>query len=428
MTVINAADTAFMIASTGLVLMMTLPGLALFYAGMVAKKNLLDVMAQSVGAVAIVSPLWLAAGYSLAFAGDGAWIGSLVHTFMHGVGMNTISPHAKTIPELLYVAYQMTFAAITCALVGGAVVGRMRFSAFCLFSGVWLFVVYVPVAHWVWGGGFLGANGLLDFAGGTVVHTTAGMAGLTAALVLGARRGFRHESATPFDLTIAVIGTGLLWVGWFGFNGGSALSPGSRAVFAIVDTHIAACAGVAVWTGIEWAQRGKPSVLGMISGAVAGLATITPASGFVLPWQAFIIGAAGSAVCYWFCTVVKERFKYDDTLNVFGVHGVGGILGTLLTGIFATAALSVAPNTPNGIPGLLEGNPRQFLIQAIGVSIVIAWSLIGTWVTLKIVGSVFKLRVGPTAERDGLDFSEHGDSLPIGTFSEATQSIRSPVS
>ena len=415
MTVINAADTAFMIASTGLVLMMTLPGLALFYAGMVGRKNLLDVMAQSVAAVVIVSILWLAAGYSLAFAGGGAWIGSLAHTFMHGLGMNTISTHAKTIPELLFVAYQMTFAAITCALVGGAVVGRMRFSAFCLFCGVWLLVVYVPVAHWVWGGGFLGANGLLDFAGGTVVHTTAGIAGLTAALMLGARRGFRNKNPTPFDLTLAVIGTGLLWVGWFGFNGGSALRAGSRAVFALVDTHIAACAGAAVWSGIEWVQRGKPSVLGMISGAVAGLATITPASGFVLPWQAFLIGAAGSAVCYWFCTVVKERFKYDDSLNVFGVHGVGGILGTLLTGIFATAGLSVAPNAPNGVPGLLEGNPRQFAIQAIGVVVVIAWTLIGTWIALKIVNSVCKLRVGDSAEQKGLDLSEHGESLPIGT-------------
>jgi Amt family ammonium transporter len=408
---IDAADTGFMIASTGLVLMMTLPGLALFYSGMVRKTNMLAMMAQSAAATAIVSILWVAAGYSLAFSGGDAWIGTLTRTFMHGVTIGTISPFAKTIPEMLFMAYQMTFAVITCALVGGAVADRMKFSAFCLFCIVWLFVVYVPSAHWVWGGGFLGAMGMIDFAGGTVVHLNAGIAGLTASVMIGARRGFGKENLAPFDLSLAVAGTGLLWVGWFGFNGGSALAVGSRAVFAIVATHLAACAGAAVWSGIEWLKRGKPSVLGVISGAVAGLGTITPASGFVLPWHGLVIGAVAGAVCYWFCTVVKHYFKYDDSLDVFGVHGIGGAIGTLLAGVFATAALSAGPDAPNGVAGLLEGNPRQLGLQAIGVVVTIVWCAVGTWITLKIVSCVCKLRVSPDEEREGLDLSQHGEAL-----------------
>ena len=408
---VDAADTGFMIASTGLVLMMTLPGLALFYSGMVRRTNVLAMMAQSAAATAIVSILWVAAGYSLAFGGGNAWIGSSARIFLHGVTIDTISPFAKTIPEMLFMAYQMTFAVITCALVGGAVADRMKFSAFCLFCVVWSFIVYVPSAHWVWGGGFLGALGLIDFAGGTVVHINAGIAGLTAALMIGARRGFGKENLAPFDLSLAVAGTGLLWVGWFGFNGGSALAVGSRAVFAIVATHLAACAGAVVWSGIEWLNRGKPSVLGVISGAVAGLGTITPASGFVLPWQGLVIGAIAGAVCYWFCTVVKQYFKYDDSLDVFGVHGIGGIIGTLLAGVFATAALSAGPDAPSGIAGLLEGNPRQLGIQAIGVAVTIVWCAVGTWISLKIVGSVCQLRVSTDEEREGLDLSQHGEAL-----------------
>jgi ammonium transporter, Amt family len=408
---IDAADTGFMIICTGLVLMMTLPGLALFYSGMVRKKHVLAVMAQSAAATALVSILWVAAGYSLAFTGEGAYLGGLTRVMLQGIGLETVSPFAKTIPELLFMAYQMTFAVITCALVGGAVADRMKFSAFLLFCTVWLFVVYVPSTHWVWGGGFLSQMGVIDFAGGIVVHINAGVAGLVAALMLGKRQGYGRDNMAPFDLSLAVIGTGLLWVGWFGFNGGSALSAGSRAVFAILATHLAACAGAVVWTAIEWIERGKPSVLGMISGAVAGLGTITPASGYVLPWHGLVIGALAGGVCYVFCTIIKQRLKYDDSLDVFGVHGVGGLLGTLLAGVFATAALSVSPETPDGIAGLLEGNAAQLGIQAMGVIISVLWCVIGTWGTLKIVDLLCGLRVTPDQEREGLDLALHGEAL-----------------
>ena len=253
--------------------------------------------------------------------------------------------------------------------------------------------------------------GVIDFAGGIVVHINAGVAGLVAALMLGKRQGYGRDNMAPFDLSLAVIGTGLLWVGWFGFNGGSALGAGSRAVFAILATHLAACAGAVIWTAIEWIERGKPSVLGMISGAVAGLGTITPASGFVLPWHGLVIGALAGGVCYVFCTIIKQRLKYDDSLDVFGVHGVGGILGTLLAGVFATASLSVSPETPEGIAGLLEGNAAQLGIQALGVVISIVWCVLGTWVTLKIVDALSGLRVTPDQEREGLDLALHGEAL-----------------
>ena len=408
---IDAADTGFMIICTGLVLMMTLPGLALFYSGMVRKKHVLAVMAQSAAATALVSILWVAVAYSLSFTGEGAYLGGLSRAFLQGIGLETVSPFAKTIPELLFMAYQMTFAVITCALVGGAVADRMKFSAFLLFCTIWLFLVYVPSAHMVWGGGYLAQMGVLDFAGGTVVHINAGVAGLVAALMLGARQGYGRDNMAPFDLSLAVVGTGLLWVGWFGFNGGSALGAGSRAVFAIVATHLAACAGAVVWTLIEWVQRGKPSVLGMISGAVAGLGTITPASGFVLPWHGLVIGAIAGAVCFVFCTVVKQHFKYDDSLDVFGVHGIGGVLGTLLAGVFATAALSVSPETPQGVAGLLEGNGAQLGIQAVGVVVTTLWCIAGTWITLKIVDLICGLRVSADQEREGLDLALHGEAL-----------------
>src|SRR3954454_5614894 len=365
---IDAGDTAWMIAATALVLMMTIPGLALFYAGMVRKKNVLATMAQSVAAVCVVSILWAVLGYTLAFSGDAPALGNLDRVFLRGIGMDTVSPLAKTIPESLFMIYQMTFAIITVALVAGAVADRMRFSAFVLFSVLWLFIVYVPLAHWVWGGGFLQTLGLLDFAGGTVVHINAGIAGLVAALVLGRRRGYGTENLAPYDLSMAVIGAGMLWVGWFGFNGGSALGAGSRASMAIVATHLAASAGALTWILLEWSERGKPSVLGIISGAVAGLGTITPASGYVLPWHGVVIGVAAGGACYWACTKLKLWLGYDDSLDVFGVHGVGGILGTILTGVFATAALSVSAEAPNGLPGLIDGNPRQVLTQIIGAA------------------------------------------------------------
>src|ERR1700758_2671047 len=276
---ISTADTAWMIVATALVLMMTIPGLALFYSGMVRKKNVLATTAQSLAAVMIISILWVAFGYSLSFVGDGPWLGNLNRLFLAGMTMDSVNPAAKTIPEALFMLYQMTFAIITVALVAGSVADRMRFSAYLLFSVTWFIFVYVPLAHWVWGGGFLGSMGVLDFAGGLVVHLSAGIGGLGAGRVLGQRQGYGADNLSPFDLSLAVIGTGLLWVGWFGFNGGSALTANSRAVMAIVATHLAACAGALVWAAIEWSARRKPSVLGMISGAVAGLGTITPASG-----------------------------------------------------------------------------------------------------------------------------------------------------
>jgi ammonium transporter len=408
---IDAADTAWMIGATGLVLMMTIPGLALFYAGMVRKKNVLATMAQTLAATFLVSILWAFAGYSLAFTGEGAFIGSLDRIFLNGVTLDTISPLAKTIPESLFMIYQMTFAVITVALVAGSVADRMRFSAFLLFCGFWLLLVYVPIAHWVWGGGFLGSYGTIDFAGGLVVHLNCGIAGLVAAYVLGARRGYGSENLAPHDLALAVIGVGLLWVGWFGFNGGSALGANSRAAMAIVSTHLAASAGAFTWMVLEWWTRGKPSVLGMISGAVAGLGTITPASGFVLPMQAVLIGVIAGALCFWACTWLKLKIGYDDSLDVFGVHGVGGLTGTLLAGVLAVGALSATPEMPGGIHGLLEGNPQQLLAQAYGVVVTLVWSGAVTFVILKVIGVLVPLRVKQEDEVMGLDVSLHGEAL-----------------
>ena len=307
--------------------------------------------------------------------------------------------------------YQMTFAIITVALVAGSVADRLRFSAYLIFCALWLLLVYVPIAHWVWGGGFLGSYGLIDFAGGTVVHLNAGVAGLTAAYLLGARRGYGHENLAPYDLTLAVIGTGLLWVGWFGFNGGSALGANGRAVMAIVATHLAASTGAITWMALEWWTRGKPSVLGMISGAVAGLGTITPASGFVLPMHGIIIGVLAGGICFWACTWLKLKVGYDDSLDVFGVHGIGGLTGTLLTGVFSVGALSATPELPGGVPGLLEGNGRQVLIQLYGIVVTLVWSGVATFVILKVIGALVGLRVSETDERQGLDVSLHGEAL-----------------
>ena len=406
----DTGDTAFMIISTALVLMMTLPGLALFYSGMVRKKNILATMAQSLIATALISILWCGGAYSLAFSGDGAFIGDASRIFLKDMGLQSVSTFAQTIPEIVFMAYQMTFAVITCALVAGSVAERMTFSAFIIFSALWLFIVYVPSAHWVWGGGFLQKMGLLDFAGGTVVHINAGVAGLVAALMIGNRVGFGRENLAPFDLSLAVIGTGLLWVGWFGFNGGSALGANSRAIFAIVATHLAACAGALIWSVLEWLQRGKPSVLGIISGAVAGLGTITPASGYVLPWHGLVIGLIAGAVCYWCCTVAKHLFRYDDTLDVFGVHGVGGIMGTLLAGVFASSAVTSTATDP-GVSGLLEGNLHQLSVQAIGVIVTLVWCVIGTFLCLKATSLIVKLRVTGDEEREGLDIALHGEAL-----------------
>jgi Amt family ammonium transporter len=404
---IDAADTAWMIVATGLVLMMTIPGLALFYCGMVRKKNVLATMAPSLLCTMLGSLLWMAVGYSLVFSGDGPLIGDLGRVLLRGIGMDTVAAQTR-IPEMLFMLYQMTFAVITVALVAGSVADRMRFAAFVWFAALWLILVYAPIAHWVWGGGFLTATadrpGVLDFAGGTVVHLNAGIAGLVGAYVIGRRRGYGSENFAPYDLSLAVIGTGLLWVGWFGFNGGSALGANSRAVFAIAATHLAASAGALTWMALEWWQRGKPSVLGMISGALAGLGTITPASGFVLPWQGVVIGVIAGAICFWACTSVKQRFGYDDSLDVFGVHGVGGATGTLLAGVFAVAAVG-------GTPGLLEGNPGQLLYQLYGIAATLAWSGTVTFLLLKGIAFFVPLRVGEQAEVEGLDVTQHGEAL-----------------
>jgi ammonium transporter, Amt family len=400
----NAADTAWMMVATALVLMMTVPGLALFYSGMVRKKNVLATMAQSLAAVMIISILWVAFGYSLVFVGDGPWLGTLDRCFLAGMTLDSVNPAAKTIPEALFMIYQMTFAIITVALVAGSVADRMRFSAYLLFAIGWFVFVYVPLAHWIWGGGFLGTMGVLDFAGGLVVHLSAGIGGLVAAKVIGPRQGFGTENLSPFDLSLAVVGTGLLWVGWFGFNGGSALAADARAVMAIVATHLAACAGALTWAAAEWWQRRKPSVLGMISGAVAGLGTITPASGFVMPAHALIIGIAAGLICYWACTWLKHRFAYDDSLDVFGVHGVGGMTGVLLTGVFATASVG-------GAAGLIEGHPQQLPIQLYGIAVTLVWSAGVTFLLLKLVGLFVRLRVSKEQEMEGLDLSQHGEAL-----------------
>jgi ammonium transporter, Amt family len=401
---IEPADTAWMIVATALVLMMSIPGLALFYAGMVRKKNVLATMAQTLAVVALCSVLWAAVGYSLTFVGQGAVIGSLDRLLLGGMTPSSISPLAKTIPEALFMIYQMTFAVITVALVAGSVADRMRFSAFMWFAALWLIVVYVPIAHWVWGGGFLAKAGVLDFAGGTVVHLNAGVAGLVAAYLVGARHGYGHESFAPYDLSLAVIGTGMLWVGWFGFNGGSALAADSRAVFAIVATHLAAATGAVTWMALEWWKRGKPSVLGMISGAVAGLGTITPASGFVLPWHGVVIGLLAGLICFWSCTWLKLACGYDDSLDVFGVHGIGGATGTLLVGVFATPAIG-------GAAGLLAGNAGQLPVQLYGIVVTFLWSGIATALLLKLISAYVPLRVDKQSEIEGLDVTQHGEAL-----------------
>jgi Amt family ammonium transporter len=378
---------------------------------MVRKKNVLATMAQSMLCVALCSLLWAVAGYSLTFGSEGTILGNLDRLFLRGIGMDTVHSAAKTIPEMLFMIYQMTFAIITVALVAGSVADRMRFSAFVWFAILWMLIVYVPIAHWVWGGGFLGRAGVIDFAGGLVVHLNAGVAGLVAAYVLGARRGYGNDNLAPFDLSLAVIGTGLLWVGWFGFNGGSALGANGRAVMAIVATHLAASAGAFTWMALEWWTRGKPSVLGMISGAVAGLGTITPASGFVLPMQGVLIGVIAGGVCFWACTWLKLRCGYDDSLDVFGVHGIGGLTGTLLAGVFAVGALSASPELPGGVHGLIEGNPGQVLSQFYGIVVTIVWTGVLTWAILKGIGLLVPLRVKQEDEIMGLDVSQHGEAL-----------------
>jgi Amt family ammonium transporter len=410
-TAIDTGDTAWLLMATALVLMMDIPGLSLFYAGMVRKKNVLATAVQAFAVAALVTVLWLAVGYSLAFTDSGnvnGLIGGFCRLFGMGLRGN-VHPLAPTVPENVFLMYQATFAIITPAIIAGAFAERMKFSAVMWFMGLWLLLVYVPVVHWIWGGGFLGAAGVLDFAGGLVVHLNAGIAGLVCALVIGKREGYGHEYMAPHNLVLTLIGTSLLWVGWFGFNAGSALSSGELAGAAMLNTHVAAAVAALVWMAVEWGSRGKPSVLGVLSGAVAGLGAITPAAGYVEPWAAMAIGLAAGAVCYWSAVVLKTRLGYDDSLDVFGVHGISGMLGPLMVGVFATRAVN---DIGHGRPvGLVDGSARQFLIQVLGVLVVGAFSAGVTWVLLRIVDATVGLRVTREEETEGLDTVLHGERV-----------------
>jgi Amt family ammonium transporter len=404
---IDTGDTAWMIVATAFVLLMSLPGLALFYAGMVRKKNVLATTAQTLATTGLVSVLWVIVGYSLTFSGGGDLIGDLGRFLMGGLTVGSIHPNAKTIPESVFAFYQMTFAIITPALVLGAVADRMKFSAMLWFMGLWLLLVYVPMAHWVWGGGFLQSDGVLDFAGGIVVHINAGIAGLVAAIVLGPRRHYGHENMAPYNLVLAVIGVSLLWVGWMGFNGGSALAADGRAGMAMLVTHIAAATAALAWMCAEWLTMGKPSVLGIISGAVAGLGSITPASGYVGVGPALLIGLVAGVACFYASTAMKKRLGYDDSLDVFGVHGVGGIIGTLGAGVFA-ASMIAGPE----VKGLwFDGNGKQVLIQLKGIVVCLVWSGVVTWVILMGLKATIRLRVTNEQEIEGLDLHLHGERV-----------------
>jgi Amt family ammonium transporter len=401
---LDTGDTAWMLTSTALVLLMTIPGLALFYGGMVRKKNVLAITMQCFAITCLTTVLWMVAGYSLAFSDGGglnAYIGGLSKAFFAGVGKDTLK---GTIPESVFAMFQLTFAIITPALIVGAFADRMKFSAMLLFMGAWGLVVYAPVAHWVWGDGFLAKAGVLDFAGGTVVHINAGIAGLMAAIVLGKRKGYGTENMAPHNMVLSLIGASLLWVGWFGFNAGSATAANGQAGMAMAVTQIATAAAALTWMFVEWMARGKPSVLGIVSGAVAGLVAITPASGFVTPMGALVIGFVAGVACYWGSTGLKKMFGYDDSLDVFGIHGVGGIVGALLTGVFAAKDIG-------GTAGLLEGNAGQVLTQVWGIAGTIIWSAIASYVLLKIVDVVIGLRVDEETEVGGLDLALHGETV-----------------
>ena len=403
---LNAANTSWIMTSTALVLFMTIPGLALFYGGLVRSKNVLSVLMQCFAVTCVASIIWFAVGYSLAF-GDGggmnALIGNLDNVFLAKLGEDSMT---GDIPESVFAMFQMTFAIITPALIVGAFAERMRFSAMLLFSALWLIAVYVPITHWVWGGGWLGKMGLLDFAGGTVVHITAGVGALVAALVLGNRKGFPQQAMPPHNLTMTVTGAGMLWVGWFGFNGGSALAANGDAGMAMLVTHISAAAGALAWMTMEWIKFGKPSVLGIVTGMVAGLGTITPASGFVGPGGALVIGFSAGIVCYYATQAIKQRWKIDDSLDVFPVHGVGGILGTFYAGIFASDALGVFSGQ-----GYNEGMNMisQVQVQLVGIAATFVYTGIVTFILLKLIDKVLVLRIDEESETSGLDLVEHNE-------------------
>ncbi|MCB4821939.1 ammonium transporter [Roseicella sp. GB24] len=406
-----------MLTSTALVLMMTIPGLALFYAGMVRKKNVLSTMMQSFTITALVTVCWMLVGYSLAFGEGNAWIGDLSKLFMSNLAESWDKPFtlgsgdaavAMTIPETVFAMFQMTFAIITPALITGAFADRMKFSALVVFNILWTILIYAPVAHWVWHpNGWIFALGALDFAGGTVVHINAGVAGLVAAIVLGKRVGYGNDNMSPYNLALAVIGAALLWVGWFGFNAGSAVGAGARAGMAMLVTQVAAGGATLAWLFAEWATKGKPSVLGAISGAVAGLVAITPAAGFVLPVPALIIGLVAGLAGFWGATALKHLCGYDDSLDAFGVHGVCGIVGSLLVGVFAYGPLSASAGTPEGYGGSFD----QFMLQVYATAAVFAFTAIGTFILLKITDVIVGLRVAEDEEREGLDVTQHGERL-----------------
>lgn len=401
---LDTGDTAWMLTSTVIVLMMTIPGLALFYGGMVRKKHVLAMAMQSFAAACVLTVVWVVVSYSLAFSDGGdsnAFVGGLSNMFLAALGKESLS---GTIPESVFMLFQMTFAIITPALIGGSVADRIKFSTMLVFMVAWQIIVYAPVTHWVWGGGFLMNDGVLDFAGGTVVHINAGVAGLVAALIVGKRHGYGSENMAPHNLILTVIGGSLLWVGWFGFNGGSALASGTGAGMAMAVTQISAAGAGVSWMILEWIVRGKPSVLGIVSGAIAGLVGITPAAGFVTPGGALAIGLITGAVCFWSATWLKNKLGYDDSLDCFGVHGVGGIAGAILTGVFAAEAIG-------GTPGLLEGNPGQVLTQIEGIVATVVWTAAASAGILFVLKATMGLRPGVEAEVEGLDLSLHGETV-----------------
>ena len=404
--IINQANTSWILTSTALVLLMTLPGLALFYGGLVRSKNILSILMQCFAITGVSSILWFVLGYSLAFGNSNLLIGDFSKVFMFGITKESLT---GDIPESLFMLFQMTFAVITPALIIGAYAERMKFSAVLIFSGLWLILVYAPVTHWVWGGGWLAQMGIYDFAGGIVVHITAGVTALVAAIMLGVRNGFPKTPMLPHNLTMTVTGAGLLWVGWFGFNGGSALAANGDASMAMLVTHLSASAGALTWAAIEWKKFGKASVLGAVTGMVAGLGTITPASGFVGPSSALLIGTTASFVCF-YCTVyIKQKLRIDDSLDVFPVHGVGGILGTLLVGVFSSTELGIFSGY--GFADGITTMKDQIKVQIIGIVSTIAYTAIVSWVLLKAVGKMTGgLRVSKEQEITGLDLIEHDES------------------
>ena len=400
----NGADTSWLLTSTTLVLFMTLPGLALFYGGLVRSKNVLSVLMQCFAIACVASFIWYLLGYSLAFDEGSAWIGGTGKALLAGIGEETLS---GGVPESLFVMFQLTFAIITPALIIGGFAERTRFSAVMMFTALWLLVVYSPVTHWVWGGGWLQQIGLLDFAGGTVVHITAGVSALVCALVIGKRKGFGEMAMPPHSMTLTVAGACMLWVGWFGFNAGSALAANGDAAMAMLVTHLSAAAAAFTWLSIEWIKYGKPSALGAVTGMVAGLGTITPASGFVGPSGALVIGISAGIVCFYATLAIKQKFKIDDSLDVFPVHGVGGTLGTLAVGIFASSELGMFSGQ-----GLSEGVTigHQLLVQLTGVTAVVLYTAFATWLLLKLVAMITPLRVSEEDETDGLDVALHNES------------------